>query len=113
MSDRQADPLIELKKIAALKFDRERHRLAAIKDELSQLEEERQQLDKKMNALSGEKESNPASLINAFAYLHALTDKAGQIDREREEAHQRTLQQRQKIKEALASKIRVDDMGED
>ncbi|WP_411819864.1 hypothetical protein ABFZ85_14440 [Hyphococcus formosus] len=113
MSNHKTDPLAELKVIATLKFDRERHRLAAIKDELTALEEERRQLGKKMNALSQKKESDPATIINAFSYLHALTDKASRIDREREEAHQRTMAQRQKIKEALASKIRVDDLDKD
>ncbi|GEM_PF-2203520 len=109
----QPDPLAELKKIADMKFDRERHRLAAVHDELARLEAERKALQKQVVGLAQATESDPAAFINAYAYLNALAAKGKQIDAARQEAHQRTEAQREKIRTALASKIRVDGMRED
>lgn len=110
MADRQTDPFAELKKIAEIKVDRERHRLAAAKAEQSRLEDERRALHKQIDDLQDAKETNPASLINAYAYLESLSSKARQLDADRAAASQRTQAQREKIKHALASKIRVDGM---
>ncbi len=109
----QPDQLAELKQIADIKFDRERHRLAAVKEELSRLEAERKALNKKIIDLADAKETSPAALINAQAYLNALGNKAKSLDAARQQASERTQAQRDRIKIALASKIRVDGMSEE
>lgn len=108
----QTDQLAELKKIAEMKFDRERHRLAAVNEELSRLEAERKALQKKVVDLADAKESDPAAFINTYAYLDSLAVKAKQLDAARKEANQRTEAQRERIRTALASKIRIDGMDE-
>jgi len=104
------DQLKELKKIAQIRFDKERHKLSAINDEINRLEAERKAVRKKMTDLTGGNEASPASLMNAYAYLDALSKKADLLEAGRQEARERTKAQREKIKTALASKIRVDDM---
>ena len=106
------DPLAELKKIADIKFDRERHRLTAINEELTKLDNERKALRKQIVDLANARETSPAALINTQYYLQTLSEKSRQLDEARLQASQRTEAQRQKIRTALASKIRVDDMGE-
>ena len=112
MADHNVDPLIELKKIAEIMVDRERHRLAAVKDELSRVDRERGALKQQIVNVQGADETDPAALINAQAYLDALSQKSRRLDAERLQASMRTEEQRQKIRTALASKIRIDSMGE-
>ena len=111
MADPQADEIKQLKQIAEIKFDRERHRLAAVKEELTRLEEERRSLRKEIVSIHDARETDPASLINAQAYLGSLSNKAKRIDAERHKASERTNAQREKIKKALAAKIRIEDLG--
>ncbi len=106
------DQLKELKKIAQIRFDKERHKLAAINDEMARLEAERKAVRKQMTDLTSGKDATPASLMNAYAYLDSLSQKADRLAAERLEASERTKAQREKIKTALASKIRVDGMDE-
>ncbi len=106
------DQLKELKKIAQIRFDKERHKLAAINDEMTRLEAERNAVRKQMTDLTSRKDATPASLMNAYAYLDSLSQKADRLAAERLEARERTEAQREKIKTALASKIRVDGMDE-
>ena len=106
------EQLKELKKIAQMRFDKERHQLAAHNEEMARLEAERKAVRKQIVDLSEGNETSPASLVNAYAYLDALTRKAERLDAERQEAHDRTEAQREKIKSALASKIRVEGMDE-
>jgi len=106
------EQLKELKKIAQIRFDKERHKLAAINDEIARLETERVAVRKQMTDLTEGKESSPASLMNAYAYLDALSRKADRLEAERQEVSERTQAQREKIKTALASKIRIDGMEE-
>ena len=108
-----ADPLAELKIIAGIKFDRERHRLAAVKEELSRLEAERKALSKQIVDIADAPETSPEALINAYAYLNALSTKAKHLDAARWQASQRTQVQRDRIKTALAAKIRVDGMSDE
>ncbi len=106
------EQLKELKKIAQIRFDKERHQLTAINEEMARLESEKKAVRKQIAELTGGQETSPASLMNAYAYLDSLTRKAERLDAERRDAHQRTEAQREKIKTALASKIRVDGMDE-
>ncbi|WP_428408194.1 hypothetical protein [Hyphococcus sp.] len=106
------EQLKELKKIAQIRFDKERHQLTAINEEMARLEAEKKAVRKQITDITGGQETSPASLMNAYAYLDALTRKAERLDAERREAHERTEAQREKIKTALASKIRVDGMEE-
>ena len=112
MADSQAKQIEELKKIAKIRVDKERHQLAAMRDESAKLEKETQAVRKQMRDISEGKETSPEALMNAYAYLDALSLKAKRLDAERQEASERTRAQREKIKAALASKIRVDGMGE-
>ena len=107
------DQLKELKKIAEMRFDRERHKLAAMNEEAAQIESEQRAVRKQIVDLTESKENSPSSLMNAYAYLDALAKKSERLIAERREASLRTEAQREKIKTALASKIRVDGMGED
>jgi flagellar biosynthesis chaperone FliJ len=102
--------LAELKKIAAIKVDREKHQLSTIKDELAQLAEERKALQNRMGSVAETRESEPAALINAQSYLDALSNHARHLGEAQREAHNRTEAQRERIKQALASKIRIDGM---
>ncbi len=111
MADPQTEELKQLKKIAEIKFDRERHRLSAVKEELTRLEEKRRNLRSEIVGVQDAKEADPAALINAQAYLQALSKKAQRIDAERHMASERTNAQREKIKKALAAKIRIEDLG--
>lgn len=111
MADPQAEEIKKLKQIAEIKFDRERHRLAAVKDELTRLEDERRTLRQEIAGIEEAKETDPASLINAQAYLGALSGKAKRLDAERRIASERTNAQREKIKKALAAKIRIEDLS--
>ena len=106
------EQLKELKKIAQISFDKERHQLTAINEEIARLDQERKALKKQIKDISSGEQASPASLMNAYAYLDALTRKAELLDAERHEAYERTQAQREKIKTALASKIRVDGMDE-
>lgn len=110
MADKKLKQLAELKKIAALKVDHEKHRLSAIKDELNQLDEERKALQNRMGSVSEREESEPAAFINAQSYLDALSNRARHIDHAQREAHERTEAQRERIKRALATKVRIDGM---
>ncbi|WP_375207648.1 hypothetical protein [Hyphococcus sp.] len=106
------EQLKELKKIAQIRFDKERHQLTAINEEIARLDQERKALKKQIKDISSGEQASPASLMNAYAYLDALTRKAELLDAERHEAYERTQAQREKIKTALASKIRVEGMDE-
>ena len=106
------EQLKELKKIAQIRFDKERHQLTAINEEIARHDQERKALKKQIKDISSGEQASPASLMNAYAYLDALTRKAELLDAERHEAYERTQAQREKIKTALASKIRVDGMDE-
>lgn len=106
------EQLKELKKIAQIRFDKERHQLTAINEEIARLDQERKALKKQIKDISSGEQASPASLMNAYAYLDALTRKAELLDAERQEAYERTQAQREKIKTALASKIRVEGMDE-
>jgi len=110
MADKKLAQIAELKKIAAIKVDREKHRLSSIKDELSKLADERRALKDRMGSVAEVKESEPAAFINAQSYLDALSNRARHLDDAQREAHNRTEAQREKIKQALASKIRIDGM---
>ena len=112
MAKSKTDPLQELKKIAKIRVDKERHKLVAIRDQAARLDEDRQAIRKQITDISEGKETSPEALMNAFAYLDALAKKAQRLDAERHQANERTQAQREKIKTALASKIRVDGMGE-
>lgn len=112
MGKSKTDPLQELKKIAKIRVDKERHKLAAIRDQAARLEQERQAIRKQINDIGEGKETSPEALMNAFAYLDTLAKKAQRLDAERHQANERTQAQRERIKAALASKIRVDGMGE-
>lgn len=112
MADQQTEALAELKKIAKIRVDRERLQLAAIKDELSRLDAERKALKNQIHDLHDADEASLAALMNAQAYLDSLSRKAKQIEHERSEAHERTHAQKEKIKKALASKIRIDGMDQ-
>ncbi|WP_425409264.1 hypothetical protein [Hyphococcus sp.] len=102
--------LAELKKIAAIKVDREKHALSSIKDELSQLAEERKALQNRMGTVAEAKESEPAAFINAQYYLDSLSSRARHIEDAQRDAHNRTQAQREKIKQALATKVRIDGL---
>lgn len=102
--------LAELKKIAGLKVDHEKHRLSAIRDELNQLANERKALQNRMGSVVEVRESEPAAFINAQSYLDALSNRARHIDDAQREAHNRTEAQRERIKKALATKVRIDGM---
>ena len=106
------DQLKELKQIAQIRFDKERHQLASINDEINRIDSEKKALSKQINDLTQVPEASPSSLMNAYAYLDALTRKADQLELDRSEASERTKAQREKSKDALASKIRVDGMDE-
>ncbi|MEO1135387.1 MAG: hypothetical protein AAFW68_02110 [Pseudomonadota bacterium] len=110
MTRQQTDELAELKKIAKIRVDHERHRLAAIKEEAARLDAEKQTLKSQIIELHEAEETSPAALINAQAYLNSLSNKARDIEDKRLHARERTKQQREKIKSALASKIRIDGM---
>lgn len=112
MADRQTDPLTELKEIAKIRVDKERHQLAALRDDAARLEQERHAVRKQVKDISEGKETSPEALMNAYAYLDSLSRKAQRLDAERHEANARTQAQKEKIKTALASKIRVDGMSE-
>lgn len=112
MAQQQTDELAELKKIAKIRVDRERHRLAAIKDEVARLDAEKQALKSQIVELHEAQETSPAALINAQAYLNSLSNKARELEGKRLHASERTKQQREKIKSALASKIRIDGMDD-
>ncbi|MEZ5892666.1 MAG: hypothetical protein R3C58_05920 [Parvularculaceae bacterium] len=112
MSGRKTDPLKELKKIAEIKFDRERHRLVAIKNEMAALDAARREVKEQMRTINSGEGADPFSFANAAAYLDSLAAKARRLDAEQRKAHERTEAQRERIKTALASKIRVDGMGE-
>ena len=108
MDKKKLQQIAELKKIAAIKVDREKHQLSAIKDELRQLADERKALQNRMGSVADVKESEPAAFINAQFYLDALSSRARHIDDAQRAAHERTEAQREKIKQALAAKIRID-----
>lgn len=108
--DKKLKQLAELKKIAAIKVDREKHQLSTIKDELAQLSDERKALQNRMGSIAETSETEPAALINAQSYLDALSNHARHLDEAQREAHNRTEAQRERIKQALASKIRIDGM---
>ena len=107
-----AEQLKELKKIAQMRFDKERHQLAAHHEEMARLNAERNTLRKQISDLTNGTETSAASLVNAYAYLDSLTRKAERLEAEQQEATDRTQEQREKIKSALASKIRVEGMEE-
>jgi predicted nucleic acid-binding Zn-ribbon protein len=112
MADSQAKQLEELKEIARLRVDKERHQLAALRDEAARLESEQKAVRKEIEDIAGGKETSPEALVNAYAYLDTLAGKARRLEGERLEAGERAKAQREKIKAALASKIRVDGIGE-
>lgn len=111
MSREQTEGLAELKKIAEIRVDRERHRLAAIKDEVARLDAEKKALKSQIRDLHEAEETSPIALMNAQAYLDSLSSKARQLETKRAQASERTKAQREKIKSALASKIQIDSMG--
>lgn len=113
MANDQTSQLRELKKIANLIVDRERHRLAAVKEELSRVDEAQDALKQQIAELANAKEADPLAMLNAQAYLEGLSGKARQLTHERHHASERTKAQREKIKTALASKIRIDGMEPD
>ena len=77
------EQLKELKKIAQIRFDKERHQLTAINEEIARLDQERKALKKQIKDISSGEQASPASLMNAYAYLDALTRKAELLDAER------------------------------
>lgn len=111
MSRRKTDPLKELKKIAAIKFDIERMRLVAAKSQLDAIDAAKKDIKNQMQSVGGGEEADTFSLANAAAYLDALSAKARRLESEQKMAHNRTEAQRERIKAALASKIRIDGMG--
>ncbi len=110
MSNKKLKQLAELKKIAGLKVDREKHALSAIKDELRGLADERSALENRMDIVVEVKEGDPAAFINANSYLDALSARARHLDEAQRQAHARTEAQREKIKQALAAKVRIDGL---
>ena len=113
MAHRQTDPLKELKEIAKIRVDKERHRLAAMRDEANRLETEQNAVRKQISDLTKSTDASPEAFINMHAYLNALSDKVKRLADEQHEAAARTEAQKEKIKTALASQIRVDGMDED
>ena len=112
MADSQAKQIAELKKIAKIRVDKERHELAAMQDETRRLEGEQKAVLKQIDHITSGKDASPEALINAYAYLDTLAQRARALGAERNEAGERAKAQQEKIKAALASKIRVDGMDE-
>lgn len=112
MADNQAKQLEELKEIAKIRVDKERHQLVALRDEAARLESEQKAVRKEIEDIASGKDTSPQALMNAYAYLDTLADKARKLEDDRREAGERARVQREKIKTALASKIRIDGMGE-
>ncbi|PQA88874.1 hypothetical protein [Hyphococcus luteus] len=112
MAKSKAKQIEELKKIAKIRVDKERHQLAAMRDETARLENERQGLRKQMRDLTEGRETSAEALMNAYSFLDTLSRKEKQLEARRQEATARTQAQREKIKAALASKIRVDGIDE-
>ncbi len=112
MANSQNKQIEELKMIAKIRVDKERHQLAAMRDEANRLEKEKQAVNRQILDISEGKDTSPEALLNAYAYLDALSQKARRLEAERLAASERTKAQREKIKAALASKIRVDSMSE-
>ncbi len=112
MAKSKAEQIEELKKIAKIRVDKERHQLAAMGDETARLERERQGVRKQMRELTAGDETSAEALVNAYSFLDTLTRKEKRLEAERQEASARTEAQRDKIKTALASKIRIDGLNE-
>ena len=113
MAKSKAKQIEELKKIAKIRFDKERHLLAAMHDEANKLETERHAVRKQMRDLTEGRETSPEALMNAYSYLDTLSRTEKHLASEHQQASARAHAQRDKIKDALASKIRVDNINND